>query len=174
MKKYPNFILSLIMALSIFCSCTDDRGKAAEDVFEKYEGQEGVYIFRIPPGLIGIFVDGEKNPELKQSLRKMEMIKVMIFDKDERSKTDKNEILREFNEKLRESQFQDLLLMNEGEQTIRIKYREDEEEIIQEMMILITEEDTFLGLSMVGKIDLNQMTKVAKSMKIEDFQNVGK
>ena len=157
----------------IFSSCMDDRGKAAEDIFEKYEGQEGVFIIRLPPGLIGLFIDGEENPELKQSFRKMEMIKVMIFDEGPFGKYNKDDILREFNENLRESQFQDLLLASEGEQVIRIKYREDENEIIQEMMILITEEETFFGLSMVGEINLDQLTHIAKSLDIEDFQNIG-
>jgi len=157
----------------IFSSCRDDKGKAAEDIFEKYEGQEGVYIFRLPPGLIGIFINGEKNPELKQSLRKMEMIKVMIFDERPLGKYNKDDILREFNEKLRESQFEDLFLASEGDQVIRIKYREDENEIIQEMMILITEEETFFGLSMVGEINLDQLTHIAKSLDIGDFQNIG-
>jgi hypothetical protein len=171
MRKYPQFILSLILVLICFSSCRDDRGKAAEDVFEKYEGQAGVYIFKIPPGLIGIFIDGEENPELKKSLRKMEMIKVMIFDQSKRRKYDKNEIFTEFNAKLRESNFEDLLLASEGEQVIRIKYRENEEEIIQEMMILIMEEETFFGLSMVGEMNLDQLTQVAKSLEVENFMD---
>jgi len=169
MKLRLPFLL-VIAILSFFThSCRNDRGKAAEDVFDKYEGQAGVYIFKIPPGLIGIFVNSEENPELKQSLRKMEMIKVMIFDQSKRGKYDKNEIFTDFNQKLRESNFEDLLLASEGEQVIRIKYRENEEEIIQEMMILIMEEDTFFGLSMVGEINLDQLTDVAQSLEIENF-----
>ena len=173
MQKALQYILTifLFLILPVIYSCSDDRGKAAEDVFEKYEGQEGVYIFKIPPALIGIFIDSEENPELKQSMRKMEMIKVMIFDQSKRRKYDKNEIFTEFNQRLRESNFEDLLLASEGEQVIRIKYRENEEKIIQEMMILIMEEDTFFGLSMVGEINLDQLTDVAQSLKIENFMD---
>ncbi len=172
MSKIPQFFLSMVMILLLTTmnSCTDDRGKAAEDVFEQYAGEAGVYIFRIPPGLIGIFIDGEENPELKQSLRRMEMIKVMIFDQDNRGKLDKKEILQAFNKKLNENQFNDLLVATEGEQIIRIKYREDEEGIIQEMMIMIVEEEAFLGLSMVGEINLDQLTHVARSLEIENFK----
>ena len=166
------FVSSLILLSLFFISCNDDRGKAAEDVFEKYEGHAGVFIFKIPPGLSGIFVDTDENPELKQSLRKMEMIKVMIFDQSKRGKFDKNEIFTEFNQKLRESNFEDLLLASEGEQVIRIKYRENEEEIIQEMMILIMEEETFFGLSMVGEIHLDQLSEVAKSLEVDNFMDI--
>jgi hypothetical protein len=170
MKHYPCLLLFFTILLSLFSSCHDDRGKAVEDVFEQYAGEAGVYIFRIPPVLIGIFVNAEENPELKQSLRKMEMIKVMIFDQNKQGKLDKQEILTTFNEKLEENQFNDLLLASEGEQVIRIKYREDEEGIIQEMMILITEEEAFLGLSMVGEINLDHLTEVARSLEIENFK----
>ncbi len=171
MKNFTLVVLFLITSLTLLCSCHDERGKAAEDVFEQYAGEAGVYIFRIPPGLIGIFIDGEKNPDLKQSLRKMKMIKVMIFDQDNQGKLDKQEILQTFNVKLEENQFNDLLLTTQGEQMIRIKYREDEEGIIREMMILITEEEAFLGLSMVGEINLDQLTGIARSLEIEDFMD---
>ena len=40
------------------------------------------------------------------------------------------------------------------------------------MMILITEEDSFLGLSLVGKISLDQLSSVAKTIDIEDFMKI--
>ena len=98
------------------------------------------------------------------------MIKVMIFDQNKRDKLDKQEILQTFNNKLEENQFSDLLVATEGQQIVRIKYREDEKGIIQEMMILIVEEEAFLGLSMVGEIDLDQLTHVARSLEISNFK----
>jgi hypothetical protein len=170
MKNHALTAVLFIVSLLLLCSCRDDRGKAAEDVFEQYAGEAGVYIFRIPPGLISIFINAEENPELKQSLRNMKMIKVLIFDQSNAGKLDKQDILQAFTEKMEENQFGDLLLASEGEQVIRIKYREDEEGIIQEMMILVSEEESFLGLSMVGEINLDQLTEVARSLKIENFK----
>jgi len=40
------------------------------------------------------------------------------------------------------------------------------------MMILITEKDSFLGLSLVGKISLDQLSLVARSVDIEDFMDM--
>lgn len=154
-------------------SCRGDRGKAAEDLFEKYEGQKGVYIFRLPPALIGIFVSEENNPELKKTLRRMELIKIMVFDESVAKEIGKHTILQEFDERLNENQFSDMFVINDSEKTIKIKFREDGEGVINEMMILITEGDAFLGLSMVGRIDQDQLKEVAKSLEIEDFRNIG-
>ncbi|UCG27135.1 MAG: DUF4252 domain-containing protein [Bacteroidales bacterium] len=173
MKNRIFILLSIGLFLAFMISCTDDRGKAAEDVFEKHAGEEGFYIFGIPPGLVGIFISGETNPEMKNTMRQMDMIKVMIFNESGNKTIDKNHVLNEFDNKLRENHFEDLFLVNDANHTIRIKFREDDHGTIREMMILITEEDAFLGLSMTGKIDLDQLTRIAKSLEIDDFQSTG-
>jgi len=171
-KVYTLLFPILFLLVVVFISgCQIHNEKAAEEVFDKYEGQEGVYTFRIPPGLIGIFPDEEENRELKETLRKMDFIKVMILDEKKTKSSNKNQILQEFDQKLAESNFEDILLVNDGQQTIKIKIRE-QECLICEMMILITEEDSFLGLSLVGKISLDQLSSVAKSIDIEDFMGM--
>jgi len=173
MKRVITFLLPalLLFVIILITGCQNHNEKAAEEVFDKYEGQEGVYTFRIPPGLIGIFLDEEEDRELKEILRKMDFIKVMILDEKKTRSSNKDQILQEFDQKLAESNFEDILLVNDGKQTIKIKIRE-EEGYIREMMILITEEDSFLGLSLVGKISLDQLSSVARSVDIEDFMDM--
>jgi len=173
MKRVITFLLPalLLFVIILITGCQNHNEKAAEEVFDKYEGQEGVYTFRIPPGLIGIFLDEEEDRELKEILRKMDFIKVMILDEKKTKSSNKDQILQEFDQKLAESNFEDILLVNDGKQTIKIKIRE-EEGYIREMMILITEEDSFLGLSLVGKISLDQLSSVARSVDIEDFMDM--
>jgi hypothetical protein len=165
------FPILFLLAVVFISGCQIHEGKAAEEIFDKYEGQEGVYTFRIPPGLIGIFLDEEENRELKETLREMDFIKVMILDEKKAKSKDKVRILQEFDQKLKENDFEDLLLFNEGTQMIKIKIRE-QEDFIHEMMILITEEDSFLGLSLVGKISLDRLSSIAKSIDIGDFMEM--
>ena len=173
MKRVNTFLLPvlLLFVIILITGCQNHNEKAAEEVFDKYEGQEGVYTFRIPPGLIGIFLDEEDDRELKETLRKMDFIKVMILDEKKTKLSNKDQILQEFDQKLAESNFEDILLVNDGQQTIKIKIRE-EEGYVREMMILITKEDSFLGLSLVGKISLDQLSSVARSVDIEDFMDM--
>ena len=173
MKRVNTFLLQalLLFIIILITGCQNHNEKAAEEVFDKYEGQEGVYTFRIPPGLIGIFLDEEEDRELKETLRKMDFIKVMILDEKKTKSSNKDQILQEFDRKLAESNFEDILLVNDGQQTIKIKIRE-EEGYVREMMILITKEDSFLGLSLVGKISLDQLSSVARSVDIEDFMDM--
>jgi len=173
MKRVNSFLLPVLFlfVIILITGCQIHNEKAAEEVFDKYEGQEGVYTFRIPPGLIGIFLDEEEDREIKEALREMDFIKVMILDEKKTKSSSKDQILQEFDKKLAESNFEDILLVNDGQQTIKIKIRE-EEGYIREMMILITDEDAFLGLSLVGKISLDQLSSVARSVDIEDFMDM--
>lgn len=39
-------------------------------------------------------------------------------------------------------------------------------------MMLIKEKDSFLGISLVGKLTYDQISMLAKKVKIDDFRNI--
>ena len=75
------FLIITAVLLILNSSCQNSRGKAVRDIFEKYEGQEGIYIFRIPPGLVNLLLDKSGETGLIELLAEMDMIKVIICDK---------------------------------------------------------------------------------------------
>ena len=81
MKKVYTFQFPILFLLVIvFVSgCQIHNEKAAEEVFDKYEGREGVYTFRIPPRLIGIFLDEEEDRELKETIRAANITAVLFL-----------------------------------------------------------------------------------------------
>ena len=157
--------------LVITSSCHNNRGKTARDVFEKYEGQEGIYIFRIPPGIVNLLLDKSGETGLMELLAEMEMIKVIICDKSTGSKK-RDMILEDFNQKLSEENFEDLFMINNIDHSVRFKIHENETGNIDEIMMLIKEEDSFLGLSIVGNLTYDQISMLAKKVKIDDFRNI--
>lgn len=175
-KGYLTFCL-LITAIAVLLlvntSCQNNRGRAAGDVFEKYEGQKGIYIFRIPPGLVNLLLSESGEPDLIELFAEMEMIKVIICDKSTGSEK-RDDILDDFNQKLSEANFEDLFMVNDSDRSIRFKIHENETETIDEIMMLIKESDSFLGLSLVGNLTYDQISVLANKVKIEDFRNIGK
>lgn len=167
----------LITAISVLVlintSCQNSRGRAARDVFEKYEGQKGIYIFRIPPGLVNLLLSESGEPDLMELFAEMEIIKVIICDKSTGSDK-RNEILDDFNQKLSEADFEDLFMVNNADRSVRFKIHKSENETIDEIMMLIKESDSFLGLSLVGNLTYDQISTLASEVKIEDFRNMGK
>ena len=172
-RKVSEFFFVIIIAvlLVLNSSCQNSRGKAARDVFEKYEGQEGIYIFRIPPGIVNLLLDKSGETGLMELLAEMEMIKVIICDKSTGSEK-RDMILEDFNQKLSEQNFEDLFMINNIDHSIRFKIHENEAGNINEIMMLMKEEDSFLGLSIVGNLTYDQISMLANKVKIDDFMNI--
>ena len=166
-------IAAISVSLIINTSCQNSRGRAARDVFEKYEGQKGIYIFRIPPGLVDLLLSESGEPNLMELFAEMEIIKVIICDKSTGSDK-RDEILYDFNQKLSEANFEDLFMVNDADRSVRFKIHKSEAETIDEIMMLIKETDSFLGLSLVGNLTYDQISMLASEVKIEDFRNMGK
>lgn len=172
-KEFGLFFLVIIAVLLVLnSSCQNRRGKAARDIFEKYEGQEGIYIFRIPPGIVNLLLDKSGETGLMELLAEMEMIKVIICDKSTGSEK-RDIILEDFNKKLSEENFEDLFMINDSDHSVRFKIHENETGNIDEIMMLIKEEDSFLGLSIVGNLTYDQISMLTNKVKIDDFRNIG-
>ncbi|MCK4699013.1 MAG: DUF4252 domain-containing protein [Bacteroidales bacterium] len=165
------FFMITAVFLVITSSCQNSRGKAARDIFEKYEGQKGIYIFRIPPGIVNFLLDKSGETGLMELLAEMEMIKVIICDKSTGSEK-RDMILEDFNQKLSEENFEDLFMINNIDHSVQFKIHENETGNIDEIMMLIKEEDSFLGLSIVGNLTYDQISMLANEVKIDDFKDI--
>ena len=165
------YIVITVALLVMNYSCQNRRGKAARDVFEKYEGQEGIYIFRLPPGLINLLLDKSGETDLMELLAEMEIIKVIICDKSTGSEK-RDIILEDFNKKLSDENFEDLFMINNVDNSVRFKIHENEGGDIDEIMMLLKEEDSFLGLSIVGNLTYDQISMLTNKVKIDDFMNM--
>jgi len=165
------FLVITAVLLILNSSCQNNRGKAARDIFEKYEGDAGIYIFRIPPGLVNLLLDKSDETDLVELLAEMEMIKVIICDKSSGSEK-RDIILEDFNQKLSEENFEDLLMINNSDHSVQFKIHEDETGNIDEIMMLMKEEDSFLGLSIVGNLTYDQISMLTNKVKIDDFRNL--
>lgn len=165
------FLVITAVLLILNSSCQNKQGRAARDIFEKYEGQEGIYIFRIPPGLVNLLLDKSGETGLMELLAEMEMIKVIICDKSTGSEK-RDVILEDFNQKLSEENFEDLFMINNIDHSVRFKIHENETGNIDEIMMLIKETESFLGLSIVGNLTYDQISMLANKVKIDDFMNI--
>ncbi|MCD6566057.1 MAG: DUF4252 domain-containing protein [Bacteroidales bacterium] len=165
------FLVITAVLLILNSSCQNNRGKAARDIFEKYEGDAGIYIFRIPPGLVNLLLDKSDETDLVELLAEMEMIKVIICDKSSGSEK-RDIILEDFNQKLSEENFEDLLMINNSDHSVQFKIHEGKTENIDEIMMLMKEEDSFLGLSIVGNLTYDQISMLTNKVKIDDFRNI--
>jgi len=159
------FGVGLAFALS---SCTREK-PAGEEIINSYESQDGVISLKIPPGLIGMFLTGEKNREAKNALGKMKSIKVILVNAGDTREKNLKDFTRNFTSKVKDSGFEDWLRISENGEQINI-FALQEEKNIKEMMVMISGKDGFLGLNLVGEMDPYQLVKIVKKLKPGDFK----
>ena len=134
-----------------------------------YENMDGVFTIKLPPGLIAVFFTGKENQELKDAMKNMESVKVMLVDVNKSKSKDVRAFSSEFMQKLKEGGFIEMLTINDGGEKVSIMMLEDEEKI-REMMVVIVSQDEFLGLSLTGEIEPGELSELLQKVEIKDFQ----
>ena len=165
MKKKLEIFLVLSMSLFMLVSCNPN--KKGEEIIRSYEDQKGVVSFKVPPAMIGMFFNND-DPELKDMFKGLESIKVLMVDMSKVKTNDTQEFASEFEDRLEGSGFSlDFRLDNEGS-TVRL-FSFEEEEVIKEMMLVVSGSNQFIGLSLSGAIDMDLLTRLAGQMDVNDF-----
>ncbi len=152
----------------MFSSCASGPDPAADRVIRDYEGLPGVYTFRIPPALVGIVMKGQNDRDVEEFLKGMETIKVILVNAAETKEKDLPGFVRQFNDALHEEAFEDLMVINQSGNKISVLVHEEGEKT-DEAMIMITSPEEFLGLSLVGDIDMKTLGKIVYKINREDF-----
>jgi len=144
-------------------SCRQEgKSGVQEELFDSYEGQQGVIAFNLPPGLFAMII-GREEPGLKELTRGLEKIRIILIDRGAGKDPE-----ADFIKKLGTLGFEDLLLVNNDESRIHVKLFQPQE-IIREVMILVSSDDTFMGISLVGEISEEQLKELARHIRVEDF-----
>ena len=162
-------LAGFLIVLLIFLTACARREHHGEEVIRGYESQAGVITFKIPPGLIGMFLSGDKSRETKDAFSEMESIKLILVDMSKVEAENIPDFTSGFEEKLFLSGFESFFVYNEEGSKVHILTL-DEEEQIRELMVLVSGEGEFLGISLTGKINPDRFVDIARELKINDFQ----
>ena len=165
-RKIPFLVIGLLLLM--FSSCTSGPDPVADHVIRDYEGLPGVYTFRIPPGLVSVVMKGQDDRDVKDFLSGMETIKVIIINAAETKEKKLPAVVARFTKALKKEKFEDLMEINQSGNKISVKIHETGDKT-DEAMIMIISEDEFLGLSLVGDIDMKTLGKIVYKINQDDF-----
>ncbi len=167
-QLYIYSLTGLLIALFIFLTSCTGRKHHGEEVIRGYESQAGVITLKIPPGLIGLFLNGEKSKDTKDAFSEMESIKLILVDMSKAEAENIPDFTSDFEHKLFLSGFESFFIFNEEGSKVHILTL-DEEEQIHELMVLVSGESEFLGISLSGQINPDRFVDIARELKISDF-----
>jgi hypothetical protein len=141
--------------------------------FDKYSGQEGYNSVYITKYLFEMFAkintDKEKS-DFKDATSKLTAIKILSVDSILNA-TRKIDFSNELRKILPKTDYKDLMVVKEGKKQIKFMIRETNGRI-SELIMAITGEDAPFLMIIQGDIDLAKISKISKSMKIDEFENL--
>jgi len=143
--------------------------------FDKYSGQEGytsVYITKYMFELFAKISDEQEDKEFKELTSNLNSIKILTADSLMEVRNG-GKFQKELLRILPKTDYKDLMIIKEGKQDIRFLIREEKSKITELVMIVTGEDDPVL-MFLEGDINLKNISKMSKSMKIKGFEHLEK
>jgi len=163
---------SLIIIGIIFASITANaQDDAISKFFEKYQDDDDFTQVSITSRMFGLFTDMEVNNEDDQevldAISKITGLKILVKDNARNGKA----LYKEAYAKLPKGEFDELMSIRDGDSDMKFLIKE-KGNIISELLMIAGGDDEFFILSIVGDIDLKQISKLSSKMDIDGLENL--
>ena len=168
MKK--SIIIVGIIFTSIAVNAQDD---AISRFFEKYQDDDDFTQVNITSRMFGLFTDMEVNDEDDQevldAISKINGLKILVKENAHNGKA----LYKEAFSKLPKGEFDELMSIRDGSTDMKFMIKE-KGNIISELLMIAGGNKEFFILSIVGDIDLKQISKLSSKMNIDGLKNLDK
>lgn len=139
--------------------------------FQKYSNDESFTIVSISPKMFSMFSKVDlKDPDAKQAMEVVQKLKSLRILAKENAK-DGSRLYHEAAAFLTSS-YEELMTVRSEGNDVKFLVKENSKGNIEELVMLVGGNDTFVAMSLVGDIDLNQISKFAGDMNITGMDNL--
>lgn len=163
--------LVFIIAMLIVPVFAGAQVSPVDKLFEKYSGREGytsVYISKYMFSLFSNLDAGDK--ELENVLGKLTGIRILSSDKAKETGVN---FFTEIMDNLPVAEYQELMVVKEKDQNFKFLIRE-KDDIITELLMVAGGASNNVLISIQGNIDLNTISQLSRSMKIDGLDALEK
>ncbi len=151
-------IIIVIFVFGFFgCSSSQPATTDFSDFYNEHEDDAGIVSFSIPVGIAKAFVE-EDDLEAKKALGKIKKIRFFICDKD-------NGFYGKQLQNYLPDVYHDLMIIKEGKETVTFKMKEPEKGKVSEILLIVSEPNSFVAISFTGKFSTDDAEKFAGSIK---------
>jgi len=157
------FLIAFIPAL-VFAQKTP-----VDELFDKYSGQEGITSVYITSYMFSMFSDLETDdPDFDELVKNLKGIKILATDNSYSGSVNFHE---EIIQKLPTSIYKELMVIKEKDQDVKFLLNEKDGKIT-ELLIIAGGNSENAIISIQGNIDLKNISKLSKSMKIDGLEHL--
>jgi hypothetical protein len=166
MKKSMLITLAMFLSISVFSQDVVQR------FFQEMNADENVTKVSISSKMFELFmhIDGETDDEkeLLETVSKLKGMKILIKEEMADGKGLYAEAITRPS-----AEYEVLLTVEDNDEDMTFFIREENGRIA-ELVMIAGGESNFIVLSLLGEIDLNQISKLSRSMNIEGMENLEK
>jgi len=169
MKKI--LILSVAVLFS-FAGMAQDN--VITKLFSDYQTQENFTKVNVSSKMFSLFteIDGEDEAEkaVLDAMSKLKGVKALVSD----SETDGSALFKDALSRVsKDASYEELMSVQDKEEEVMFMIR-NEGDIIAELFMLIRGSNDFVVMTLYGEIDLNQIAKISKILKIAGMEEFAK
>ncbi len=169
MKKILIITFACLISIGSFA-----QGNVITKHFADYQQDQSFTKVNVSSKMFSLFteIDGEDETEkaVLDAMSKLKGVKAVVSD----SGTDGAKFYREALSRVqKDGSYEELMSIQDKEEEIMFMVRNDGD-IIAELFMIIRGADDFVLMTLYGEIDLNQIAKISRILKISGLEEFGK
>lgn len=193
MNKLASKILGLLLvAMTFFLIDNNIQAQSSTtsnvvNFFEDYSGEDDfttVYISSKMFELIAkLDVEDSDEAEALSVVQDLKGIRILVYspggDEDDEGETIKPKSLwkynpqtlyQKINKKIPSNFYEELMIVKSEDSNVRFLVKEGVSGVIEELLMVVGTEDTFVFMSLVGNIDLNKISSIADKVDVDGLE----
>ncbi len=159
-------ILVILAAGLLLQSCNEQRNR---EIFDEFEGEAGVSMIKLPPGLFLGMIEGETEVS-SDDLGNVDYVKLMMFNEENSKKLTSKELSGRIREKFDKYGYELAIDFASGGTSISA-YILENEDYVSDLMVLVSEKSNVITLGLSGKLDSESLMKFASEIDYDDLSS---
>jgi hypothetical protein len=156
-----------------FATMSYGQDDAISKFFSKYEEDENFTQVTITARMFNLFADldveDQEDQELVDAISKVKGLRILA--KDEIDKEEAMKLYKEAFKLIPENEYDELMSVRDKDANMKFLIQE-KGKIVNELLMIMHSDDSFFLLTLIGDIDLNQISKMSKAMDIDGFEHL--
>jgi hypothetical protein len=167
MKKVSLIIVACMISVASYAQNTEFM-----KFFDRYSQDESFTVVSVNQRMIGLLsnieVDGEDEKAFMEAVTKLKGIKLIAKEDTPEGQKFYQEAKKAF-----DKSYDELMSIRDGGSDMRFLIKESGGKI-SELVMLVGSDSSFVAASLFGEIDLKNISKLAKGMKIDGMEHLEK
>lgn len=159
----------VIVMLILLAACSKKQS-GNQDIFSRYEGEPGVYIMKVPPSLLTTLAGNDK--EVAENLKdagKIDMVKVMVFNRQDNGGKTIGEINSEVREMTNKMGYEIMMSMTGGKTDVSVLMLESGE-TISDLLVIAREGETLTVIGLSGNLNTDAIVELVSRSELDSLQ----